>query len=72
MKRQWTNQELETLRSYYGKILTKNMVDYLPNRSVNAIGLKAREIGLKGEPSVTRRTIDVDLAFFHVPNPRKS
>lgn len=68
----WSSKEVAVLQKYYGKLQSKQIVELLPNRTVNAIALKAQQIGLKGNPSVTRRQLGVDLNFFSKPTPRSS
>lgn len=68
----WTIQEIDILKEYYGKIQSKEIINLLPDRTLNAINAKANQIGLKGNPSLTRRNIKVDLSFFSKPNPINS
>jgi hypothetical protein len=64
----WTIEEINILKENYGKIKSKEIINLLPKRSVNGIILKASQIGLKGNPSLTRRKVEVDLNFFSEPN----
>ena len=46
---QWTREEIDKLRFYYTKTayLMEDIAEVLPNRTVNAIYLKANRLGLK-------------------------
>jgi hypothetical protein len=45
-KRDWSDDEKDTLKRYYKNIAEKDLVPYLKNRSVGAIRVKAKELGL--------------------------
>lgn len=72
MNKLWTQEEISILKNKYGKITAKQIITFLPRRTSVAIDLKAREIGLKANPSLTRRITNLDLDFFSTPNPLNS
>src|ERR1035437_6230433 len=68
MKTKWTKEEMQILTTNYGKILSKEIQKLLPTRSVVAISIKAKELGLKGDPSITRRIYGVNDNYFNAPS----
>lgn len=67
----WSIEEIEYLKENYGKILTKNIALAL-NRRKQSVQSKASYIGLKGNPSATRRKHSVDLSYFQTPDQENS
>jgi hypothetical protein len=44
--KRWTEDEIDTLKRYYGKVLVREIAPYLKNRSQTSIRYKAHELGL--------------------------
>jgi len=66
--KKWTTQEIDTLIANYGNIDCHKLAKLLPGRCINAIPQKALALGLKGNPSVTRRVFSINNHYFHTPN----
>lgn len=63
----WSKDEIIVLKKKYGNIQNKEIAKIL-KRTINSIALKAAALGLKGNPSKTRRKYTLNEDYFQIPN----
>ncbi len=68
MSDRWSQAELETLASFYGLKMAKDLANLLPSRTPEAIIQKARSLNLKANRKFTRKQYQVNYDYFSVPN----
>jgi len=64
----WAQHEIETLTALYHLRMTKELVNLLPNRTLNSIFQKARSLNLKANRKLTRKQYRVQYSYFSIPN----
>lgn len=63
MKKKWSEEDIAILKQFYGKEQGKEIAIRL-GRSTNAVAIKANSLGLRGNPSETRRRYHLNDDFF--------